>query len=289
MDMVTNVITLTRDFESAEQEANHTQAINLVINRTSDIDTKITQLKLQEPINHHNREKITTTDTHSNRTVSNSNNPREPIPTTKEDHRPKSKKPIPATKILAKHGISISHTSKSTTPICTTSPVYSTTAPELLSTITNNTSNPLLSNSSLQNPNNNQTQTSIPTGYPNQASYLSFTEDQSLDKSTPVGGRDVKQISQPSKQIKNNIPPATITEDTTLATIFPFDINNLNTYSLFNGAAINQDKPIMVLYTDAKVRRVNIKLILDSGSASSIIMKQLMDQLGRRVDHTATT
>ncbi|KAG9300769.1 hypothetical protein G9A89_023567 [Geosiphon pyriformis] len=39
-----DAVTLTRDFESAEQEANHTQAINLAINRTSDINAKITQL-----------------------------------------------------------------------------------------------------------------------------------------------------------------------------------------------------------------------------------------------------
>ncbi|KAG9288985.1 hypothetical protein G9A89_015534 [Geosiphon pyriformis] len=113
-------------------------------------------------------------------------------------------------------------------------------------------------------------------------------EDQGFDKSTPVEGGDIKRIFQSSKQTKSNIPPATITEDTTLAVIFSFDINNLNTHSLFSGAAINQDKPIMALYTDARVRGIDIKLILDSKSASSIIMKQLMDQLGRQVDRAAT-
>ncbi|KAG9298012.1 hypothetical protein G9A89_018840 [Geosiphon pyriformis] len=63
-----DAVTLTHDFESAEQEANHTQAINLAINKTSDIDAKITQLK-----------KITTTNTHSNRIISNSNNSGKPI------------------------------------------------------------------------------------------------------------------------------------------------------------------------------------------------------------------
>ncbi|KAG9302797.1 hypothetical protein G9A89_009574 [Geosiphon pyriformis] len=119
-----------------------------------------------------------------------------------------------------------------------------------------------------------------PTEYLNQASYFSLMENQGFDKSTPVEGRGVKQIFQPFKQTKNNIPPATITEDTTLAAIFPFDIDNLNTHSLFSRAAINQNKPIMILYTDIKVGEIDIKLILDSGSASSIIIKQLMDQLG---------
>ncbi|KAG9285620.1 hypothetical protein G9A89_009260 [Geosiphon pyriformis] len=104
-------------------------------------------------------------------------------------------------------------------------------------------------------------------------------EDQGFDKSTLVERGDIEQISQPSKQTKSNIPPATITENTTLAAIFPFDIDNLNTYSFFSGAAINQDKPIMALYTNARVRGIDIKLILDSRSANSIITKQLMDQL----------
>ncbi|KAG9307266.1 hypothetical protein G9A89_017094 [Geosiphon pyriformis] len=39
-----DTVTLAHDFESAEQEANHTQAVNLAINGTSDINAKITQL-----------------------------------------------------------------------------------------------------------------------------------------------------------------------------------------------------------------------------------------------------
>ncbi|KAG9293529.1 hypothetical protein G9A89_005532 [Geosiphon pyriformis] len=185
--------------------------------------------------NHRNREKITTTaNIHSNRTVSNSNNLGDPISATKEDNGPKSRKLIPATKISAKHGISIFYPSKSISPVCITSPVYSTTTPKLLLITTNDTSNPLLSNSLLQ-----PAQTSIPIEYPNQASYLGLMENQNFDKSTPMEGRNVEQISQFSKPTKNNILPATITEDITLATIFLFDINNLNTHRLFSEAAIN--------------------------------------------------
>ncbi|KAG9301340.1 hypothetical protein G9A89_018012 [Geosiphon pyriformis] len=39
-----DAIAFARDFKSTEQEVNYTQAINLAINRTSDINTKITQL-----------------------------------------------------------------------------------------------------------------------------------------------------------------------------------------------------------------------------------------------------
>ncbi|KAG9301860.1 hypothetical protein G9A89_004539 [Geosiphon pyriformis] len=261
-------IILIRDFELAKQKP-----------------------EAQKLINHHNREKITTiADTHSNRTVSNSNNLGDPIPTTKEDNRPKSGEPIPATQISAKHGTPIFHISESTAPIHTTSSVHSTTTPELLSTTTNDTNNSSLSNFPLHGlfrpiPCGSVQSRPTPTGYPNQAFYFSLMEDQGFNKSISVKGGDVEQIFQPSKQAKNNIPPTTITKDTTLAAIFLFDINNLNTHSLFNGAAINQNKPIIVLYTDARVGGIDIKLILDNRLADSIITKQLIDQLCHQVDH----
>ncbi|KAG9298026.1 hypothetical protein G9A89_018854 [Geosiphon pyriformis] len=223
-----DTITLACDFEFTEQEP-----------------------ELQEPIDHHNGEKITTTDTYSNRI--------------KKDHGPKSRKPISATKILAKHNIPISHISKSTTPICTTSSNYyqlppMTQAISHYPTPSYSPSRPraIDYNQGWRNSNNNQVQTNTPTRYLNQASYLGLTKDQ---------GRDVEQISKPSKQTKSNIPPATITENTTLATIFSFNIDNLNTHSLFSETAINQNKPITTLYTDARVGGINIKLILDSRSA----------------------
>ncbi|KAG9284371.1 hypothetical protein G9A89_023628 [Geosiphon pyriformis] len=205
----TKAVTLARNFESAEQEVNYTQAINLAINGTSDINTKITQLKLT---NHHNREKITTTaDIHSNRTVSNSNNLRNLSSTTKEDNGPKSRKLIPATKILAKHSVPIFHTSKSTNyyqspPMTQAIPHYQT------SSYSQPRPRAIDYNQRWSNSNNNQMQTndglsrpiSSPTGYPNQASYFGLIEDQSFDKSTPGEEKDVEQISQPSMQVKTS-------------------------------------------------------------------------------------
>ncbi|KAG9287753.1 hypothetical protein G9A89_004156 [Geosiphon pyriformis] len=57
---------------------------------------------------------------------------------------------------------------------------------------------------------------------------------------------------------------------------------------LFNRAALKK-KPITAIYTDAKVDGHSIKLILDNELAGSNITKQLMDQLGCQVDHTAST
>ncbi|KAG9301832.1 hypothetical protein G9A89_004511 [Geosiphon pyriformis] len=56
---------------------------------------------------------------------------------------------------------------------------------------------------------------------------------------------------------------------------------------LFSRAAF-EEKPITVMYTNAKVDGQFIKLILDSGSAGSIITQQLMDQLDHQVDCTVS-
>ncbi|KAG9293909.1 hypothetical protein G9A89_019247 [Geosiphon pyriformis] len=54
--------------------------------------------------------------------------------------------------------------------------------------------------------------------------------------------------------------------------------------AMFSGAALNEKCPITAMYTEATVNNTPIKLILDSGSAGSIIMLQLVNQLGFKVD-----
>ncbi|KAG9289795.1 hypothetical protein G9A89_015375 [Geosiphon pyriformis] len=83
--------------------------------------------------------------------------------------------------------------------------------------------------------------------------------------------------------LTSNILPAIIMKDKLLDTIFPFKLEELSTTPLFSGATLEK-KPITAIYTDAKVDGQFIKLILNSGSASSIITRQLMDQLGCQVD-----
>ncbi|KAG9287835.1 hypothetical protein G9A89_017430 [Geosiphon pyriformis] len=70
-------------------------------------------------------------------------------------------------------------------------------------------------------------------------------------------------------------------ENKSLAAIFPFEIEELTEILLFSGAALEK-KPITAMYTNAKIDGQFIKLILDSGSAGSIITRQFMDQLGRQ-------
>ncbi|KAG9285328.1 hypothetical protein G9A89_010803 [Geosiphon pyriformis] len=47
-DTLQNAVTCTRNFKSAESEANHAQAINLVMNRSSELDFKLKQFTIQK-------------------------------------------------------------------------------------------------------------------------------------------------------------------------------------------------------------------------------------------------
>ncbi|KAG9303534.1 hypothetical protein G9A89_018430 [Geosiphon pyriformis] len=84
---------------------------------------------------------------------------------------------------------------------------------------------------------------------------------------------------QPQKSLISNILPATITEDKSLAAIFSFKIEDPTSTPLFSRAVLEK-KPITAMYTDAKIDGHSIKLILDSRSAGSIIIRQLINQLG---------
>ncbi|KAG9304733.1 hypothetical protein G9A89_003907 [Geosiphon pyriformis] len=95
------------------------------------------------------------------------------------------------------------------------------------------------------------------------------------------------EFNPPQTTLINNIPPAMITKNKSLAAIFPFELEETINPSLFNEVALEK-KPITMMYTNVKVNGHFIKLILDSGSAGSIITRQLIDQLGCRVDHAAS-
>ncbi|KAG9290663.1 hypothetical protein G9A89_011626 [Geosiphon pyriformis] len=95
------------------------------------------------------------------------------------------------------------------------------------------------------------------------------------------------ESNPPQTTLTNNILPVTVTENESLTAIFPFKLEETINSPLFSGTAL-EEKPITVMYTDAKVDGHSIKLILDSGSAGSIITRQLINQLGCQVDCTAS-
>ncbi|KAG9299776.1 hypothetical protein G9A89_013136 [Geosiphon pyriformis] len=87
------------------------------------------------------------------------------------------------------------------------------------------------------------------------------------------------------KPLTNNILPTTIIENKLLTTIFSFEFEEPVEMLLFSGAAL-ESKLITAMYTNAKVDKQHIKLILNNGSAGSIITRQLMDCY--QVDHTTS-
>ncbi|KAG9293577.1 hypothetical protein G9A89_005580 [Geosiphon pyriformis] len=87
--------------------------------------------------------------------------------------------------------------------------------------------------------------------------------------------------------LTSNILPATITKNELLDAIFLFELEKPLITSLFSRAAL-EEKLITAIYTDVKVDSHFIKLILNSRSTGSIIIRQLIDQLGCRVDHAAS-
>ncbi|KAG9303959.1 hypothetical protein G9A89_005869 [Geosiphon pyriformis] len=80
------------------------------------------------------------------------------------------------------------------------------------------------------------------------------------------------------KSLTSNILPTTITNDELLTAIFSFEFKETTSVSLFSRAILDT-KLITAMYTDTKVNDYLIKLILDNGSAGSIITRKLMNQL----------
>ncbi|KAG9305472.1 hypothetical protein G9A89_021190 [Geosiphon pyriformis] len=105
---------------------------------------------------------------------------------------------------------------------------------------------------------------------------------------TPENAQPNEPETNLQSTLTSNILLAAVTENKSLAAIFPFELEETINPSLFSGAALEK-KPITAMYTNAKVNGYFIKLILDSGSAGSIITRQLIDQLGYQVDHAAST
>ncbi|KAG9286788.1 hypothetical protein G9A89_012338 [Geosiphon pyriformis] len=117
-------------------------------------------------------------------------------------------------------------------------------------------------------------QWSLRTGYTQNLSSQNYLSLLVTPKDTPSNNLKTNQ-----KLLTSNILPATVMEDESLAVIFPFEIEDSTSMPLFSGAAL-KEKPITAMYIDAKVNDHFIKLILDSGLADSIIIRQLMNQLG---------
>ncbi|KAG9304385.1 hypothetical protein G9A89_019947 [Geosiphon pyriformis] len=99
---------------------------------------------------------------------------------------------------------------------------------------------------------------------PNAQHYLSLLV---TPEDTSPNNRELNQ----HKSLTSNIPPATVTNNESLATIFLFEFKETTPVSLFNRATFDT-KLITAMYTNVKIDGYAIKLILDS----------------HRVNHTAS-
>ncbi|KAG9305539.1 hypothetical protein G9A89_003602 [Geosiphon pyriformis] len=98
------------------------------------------------------------------------------------------------------------------------------------------------------------------------------------------------EVATPRSNPSNNtIPPAQIAQNANFSDIFPFEFEANESPFLLSNAAVNEQKAITAIYTEAEVEGKPIQLILDSESARSIITYQLIQQLQRTVDRPAQT
>ncbi|KAG9301571.1 hypothetical protein G9A89_016641, partial [Geosiphon pyriformis] len=124
--------------------------------------------------------------------------------------------------------------------------------------------------------------------YQTQPSYLTMPEEQNFQQTALFEGEVAAPTQNPSTN-NQTIPPAKIAENANLSDIFPFEFEANESPFLLSNAAVNEQKAITAMYTEAEVEGKQIRLILDSGSAGNIITYQLMQQLHRNVDRPAQT
>ncbi|KAG9305368.1 hypothetical protein G9A89_011501 [Geosiphon pyriformis] len=144
----------------------------------------------------------------------------------------------------------------------------------------NNKINPnnqlVLQNSGQQRPNH----------YHIQSSYFTIPEESDFQQPAFSEGKVAAPKSNPSN---NTIPSAQIAQNANFSDIFPFEFETNKSPFLLSNAAANEQKTITAMYTKATVEEKLIRLILDSGSAGSIITYQLIQQLQRTIDRPAQT
>ncbi|KAG9306874.1 hypothetical protein G9A89_002543 [Geosiphon pyriformis] len=312
-----DAVTHARDFELVESETNHAQAINLVMNRSFELDSKLKQFS--DSINQKLEGYLTDNCTiyqppqqYSNsRNYNCSQNQAHLLILANQQWQPETHKlrsPISNFEISTKSGTISKHlpvndaaanlpsTSISDSSLSTiaTSNISTTATHNISTAATSNLSTPINSDttpkftmvvhqlipSSSNSPSGLHLWNSgtSATQNPNSQNYLSLLI-------TPEDTTTNNLESNQQQTLTNNIPPATVTNDKLLAAIFLFDLKEMIKILLFSGAALEK-KPITTMYTDAKIDGHAIKLILDSGLAGSIITRQLMDQLADRAIKT---
>ncbi|KAG9293031.1 hypothetical protein G9A89_016393 [Geosiphon pyriformis] len=125
-----------------------------------------------------------------------------------------------------------------------------------------------------------------PNHYHTQPSYLIMPKGSNFQQPALSKGEVAAPKSNP---FNNTISPAQIAVNINLSNIFLFEFEANESSSLLSNAAANKQKAITAMYIEATIEKKPIRLILNSGSAGSIITYQLMQQLQKTVDRPAQT
>ncbi|KAG9290700.1 hypothetical protein G9A89_011663 [Geosiphon pyriformis] len=252
----TDAVTRTRDFESAEFEANHAQAVNLVMNKSSELDSKLKQFS--DLINQKLKGYL----------ADNSIQETTIIPKIKcvSQHRPissGSQRCVFATTISTKSGTISKHLSANNT--AANLPSINISDSSLSTTATSNISTTTTHNILATPPQNSVNMTS---GHPRPRNtqnwklaivvhqlISSFSNSPSGLHSWNSGIKDATTNNSESNQqqaLTNNILPATVTNNKLLVAIFFFDLKEMIKIPLFSGTAL-EEKLITTMYIDAKI------------------------------------
>ncbi|KAG9299554.1 hypothetical protein G9A89_020725 [Geosiphon pyriformis] len=271
-------VTNARDFEAAKLEATHTQAVNLVMNRSSDLDSKLKQFKTQivskinciyhcQPINSGNRKCMFVT------IVVNKGTYKSTATVTYITNDQEINIEILIAELL---------TYDTATTLLTTSILSANSSTNDTSNLSATVTTHLLAVASdnLSALTNSNTATELTSKW-NPKVKINPTKLEIINGSSPTDfqffhtTKDIQSNNPKTNQqttLTSNISPATITENKSLDAIFSFELEELH----------SKKKPITAIYTDVKVDGHSIKLILDSASTDSIITRQLMDQLATK-------
>ncbi|KAG9296218.1 hypothetical protein G9A89_014810 [Geosiphon pyriformis] len=268
---LSTAMTHVRDFEAAKLEANHAQAVNLVMNGSSNLDSKLKQFS--DNINQKLEDYLPCPSFPANQQWQQEMH---------VCHYCATSRTIPTLTSLCTNNaaINVLTTSISSSNLLTaaTSNLLTTTAANNISTSTNSNTAPKLTTQWNTKTKNDSTELEIGDGgsstdpqfftatiwiMPAEFGYWSTPELKfpELFKS-PANNPGFAQ----KQSLTSNIPLATISEDKSLAVIFPFEFKETTAMLLFSEATL-EAKLIITMYTYTKVEGQSIKLILDSSSA----------------------
>ncbi|KAG9300303.1 hypothetical protein G9A89_011376 [Geosiphon pyriformis] len=122
--------------------------------------------------------------------------------------------------------------------------------------------------------------------YHTQPSYLTIPEESDFQQTALSENKVAVPRSNP---FNHTISPAQIAQNANLSDIFPFEFEANESPFLLSNTAVNKQKAITAMYTEATVEEKLIRLILDNESAGSIITYQLMQQLKQNVNRPVQT